>query len=61
MNGRREKEKVKRNGKRGQLRRYDPLDFSLFSDSKNAAGGFFQQILVEILVFTPLWWLWLAH
>jgi hypothetical protein len=39
MKGRREKEKVKR----GQLRQYDPLDFSPFTASKNAAGGFFQQ------------------
>jgi hypothetical protein len=31
MNGRSEKEKVKSNGKRGQLRRYDPLDFSLLT------------------------------
>jgi hypothetical protein len=43
MRGRREKEKVKRNGKRGQLRTYDPLDFSRFTASENAAGGFFQQ------------------
>jgi hypothetical protein len=49
MNGRSEKEKVKCNGKRGQLRRYDPLDFSLltfpfslFTASENAAGGLFQ-------------------
>ncbi len=35
------KEKVKMNGKRGQLRRYGPLDFSRFTASKNAAGGFF--------------------
>jgi hypothetical protein len=43
MNGRRGKEKVKMNGKRGQLRRYDPLDFSRFTASKNAAGGFFNR------------------
>jgi hypothetical protein len=41
MNGRSEKEKVKRNGKRGRLCRYDPLDFSLFTTSEYAAGGFF--------------------
>jgi hypothetical protein len=43
MNRRREKGKVKRNGKRGQLCRYDSFDFSRFTTSKNAAGGFFQQ------------------
>jgi hypothetical protein len=37
MNGRSEKEKVKR----GRLCRYDPLDFSLFTTSEYAAGGFF--------------------
>jgi hypothetical protein len=37
MKGRREKEKVKR----GRLRQYDPLDFSPFTASKNAAGGLF--------------------
>jgi hypothetical protein len=48
MNGRREKEQVKRNGKRGQLRQYDPLDFSRFTASENAAGALFQQTLA--------WW-----
>jgi hypothetical protein len=43
MNGRREKEQVKRNGKRGPLRQYDPLDFARFTASENAAGGCFQQ------------------
>jgi hypothetical protein len=49
MNGKRKKEKVKRHGKRGRLRRYDPLDFSLFTGSENAAGGFFQQTLAGSL------------
>jgi hypothetical protein len=43
MNGRRKKENVTRKGKGGQLRTYDPLEFSLFTASENAAGGFFQQ------------------
>jgi hypothetical protein len=47
MNGGREKEKVKRNGPRGQLRRYEPLAFSRFTVSKNAAGGFFNRITGE--------------
>ncbi len=41
MNGRREKGKGR--GKEARLRKYDPLDFSRFTASENAAGGFFQQ------------------
>jgi hypothetical protein len=51
MKGRREKE-----WKRGQLRTYDPLDFSRFTASENAAGGFFQQTLLTCLPLYTMTW-----
>ncbi len=43
MHERKRKGKSEKEWKRGQLRKYDPLDFSLFTASENAAGGIFQQ------------------
>jgi hypothetical protein len=43
MNERKRKGKSEKEWKRGQFRKYDPLDFSLFTASENAAGGIFQQ------------------